>query len=270
MISCWHGTYSLLVLVFVNSEHGTGKTKWIRNLLPPELQRYFAEAKMDGDKDHLALMASRLMLFDDEFSGKSRKEHSLLKELSAKQHITIRRPYAKRPERCLRVSVFSGSTNDESILSDPTGNRRILAFHMSAVDWEKYDAVDKTELLMELYHEWRNTGDAWMLTKEDIGILEQAHRPFNEVSPEEELLVKHFEFRRDGEMTNTDIINAMQGKLNGASIRLSQKKLGMVLKKLGHKTRWVKRNGKAAQVYDIDLVDTARVGDFVEKTALPF
>lgn len=246
MISCWHGTYSLLTLVLVSSDHGTGKTKWVRNLLPFSLQRYFAEAKMDGDKDHLSLMATKLVLFDDEFSGKSKKEASLLKELSAKQQITIRRPYARRAETCTRRAVFCGSTNDEAILNDPTGNRRILAFQVDAVDWERYDAVDKTDLMMELYHEWQEIGDWWMLTQEDIRVLNQALKNFEEVCPEEELLEKYF-IRSDTEfMTNTEILNAMQGKLTGSSIRLSSRKLGMVMKKAGYE-QMIRRQGSVVR-----------------------
>ncbi len=254
MVSGWHGTYSLLTLVLVG-EQGTGKSKWFRGLFPEELRRYYAEAKMDGDKDHLILMATKALILDDEFSGKSRKEAALFKELSSKQEITIRKPYGRMSETHQRIAALAGTTNDENVKGDLTGNRRIMAIHVSNIDWDLYYSVDKTDLMIEIYKEWKSVGDGWMLTPEDIGMLNQATDRYREVCPEEELLDKYFDppdLAGPGAfMSATEITNELQGKLQGASIRLSLKKMGQVLKKRGYTFKNVKVNGSPRYLYNI-------------------
>ena len=45
-----HGTYSTQVLVLCGSDHGMGKTKWFRGLLPEGLETYFSECKFRFQK----------------------------------------------------------------------------------------------------------------------------------------------------------------------------------------------------------------------------
>ena len=254
MVSGWHGTYSLLTLVLVGDQ-GTGKSKWFRGLFPEELLPYYAEAKMDGDKDHLTLMTTKALILDDEFSGKSRREEALFKEISSKQEITIRKPYARMAETHKRIAALAGTTNDENIKGDLTGNRRILAVHVTSIDWERYNSVDKVDFMVELYKEWKQVGDGWMLTGEDIAMLNGATDRYREICPEEELLVKYFDPPEkalpDSFMSNTEIFNELLGKLNGSSIRLNQKKLGQVLKKYGYVYKSVWIHGAARYAYNI-------------------
>ena len=254
MISGWHGTYSLLTLVLVGDQ-GTGKSKWFRGLFPEELQPYYAEAKMDGDKDHLTLMTTKALILDDEFSGKSRREEALFKEISSKQEITIRKPYARMAETHRRIAALAGTTNDENIKGDLTGNRRILAVHVSSIDWELYNSVDKVDLMVELYKEWKQVGEGWMLTGEDIAMLNGATDRYREICPEEELLVKYFDPPEkalpDSFMSNTEISNVLSSKINGSSIKINQKKLGQVLKKHGYMYKPVKVNKIARYLYNI-------------------
>jgi predicted P-loop ATPase len=254
MISCWHGTYSLLTLCLVGGQ-GTGKSKWVRGLLPEELQRYYAEAKMDGDKDHLTLMTTKALIMDDEFSGKSRKEEALFKELSSKQEITIRKPYARMAETHTRIAALAGTTNDENIKNDQTGNRRIIPIHVSSIDWEAFYAVDKVDLMIEIYHEWKKIGDGWMMDTSDIQKLNFATDRYKDVCPEEELLIKYFDppdkTAPNMYMTNTEILNELAGKLTGSSIRLISKKLGQVLKSRGYLFKQVKVKGTPTWVYGI-------------------
>lgn len=254
MMSGWHGTYSLLTLVFVGDQYA-GKTKWFRNLFPEEFQPYYAEAKMDGDKDHLTLMSTKILILDDEFSGKSRKEEALFKELSSKQEITIRKPYARMAETFTRIAALAGTTNDESIKNDQTGNRRLIPIHIGNIDWELYDSVDKTDLIMEVYHLWKEVGDKWMLSRKDISRLNFATDRYKEVCPEDELLQKYFDpadkSLPDSWMTNTEVLQIMTAKLSGGHIKVYQKKLGQVLKSKKYTFKAVKRNGSTSWCYNI-------------------
>ena len=278
MVSGWHGTYSLLTLVLVGDQ-GTGKSKWFRGLFPEDLQAYYAEAKMDGDKDHLTLMTTKALILDDEFSGKSRREEALFKEISSKQEITLRKPYARMAETHRRIAALAGTTNDENIKGDLTGNRRILAVHVSSIDWDLYNSVDKVDLMVELYKEWKLVGDGWMLSGEDIAMLNGATDRYREICPEEELLVKYFDPPEkalpDSFMSNTEISNVLSSKINGSSIKINQKKLGQVLKKHGYIYKPVKVNKIARYLYNIRQavgVDSCAivVGESQVNEILPF
>lgn len=264
MVSGWHGTYSLLTLVLVGDQ-GTGKSKWFRGLFPEDLKRYYAEAKMDGDKDHLILMATKALILDDEFGGKGRREQTLFKEISSKQEITLRKPYARMAETHMRIAALAGTTNDEGVKGDLTGNRRIIVVHVSGIDWELYHSVDKVDLLIELYQEWKSTGEAWMLTAEDISLLNQATDKYSEVCAEEEMLLHYFESPEttgpDKFMTNTQILNELSGKLNGSSIKLNPNKLGQALRKHGYKRVCRRDSGKVLWAYNAERKAIGGIGD---------
>src|SRR5690606_5902846 len=72
-----------LTLVLSGQQHGTGKTSFIRNIMPKELRKYIAEAKINGsDKDSMYTLCSSLLVFDDEFGGKAMKDVKEYKAIS--------------------------------------------------------------------------------------------------------------------------------------------------------------------------------------------
>jgi len=254
-VSGWVDKYSLLTLILVG-EQMINKTNWFRFLLPESLRRYYAESKMDGTPDHLVLMTTKAIIMDDEFSGKSRKESALLKELSSKQEITLRKPYARRAQTHKRIAALCGTTNDDTILNDLTGNRRIIPINVTGIDFAAFNAVDKDDLWIEVYHELMEGGDSWMMTKEDVLVLDNASERFKEPCSEEELLLKYFapavqENAFPNWMTNTEILVGIESKLNGGSIRLTKNKLGSALKLHGYAQVIKKFDGITKRVYDI-------------------
>ena len=259
MMSNIFDKHSILTLVFVGHQGG-GKTKWFRELLPKELEKYFAEAKFDEDKDHQILLATKAIILDDEFMGKTRKEAGLFKKLASTESITIRKPYEKRHERYRRIATLCGTTNETDIFNDPTGNRRIIPVQVDSIDWDIYNSVDKKELFMELYREWLSVEDTWMLTTADIEILNNHSGGYESVNHEEELIKKYFlppnvsYDLRDGHftMSNTEILDFLQGRLHGGNIKLSNKKLGAVLKKLGYQQKMIRNSRLYAIAYNGD------------------
>lgn len=236
LIASIHGTYSLLILVLVG-EQMTGKTKFFRGLLPAELSNYFAESKLDKDKDDEILMSNKLIILDDEFAGKSKVESKKLKELSSKQKMTLRKSYGHHSEDYQRIAVLCGTSNDIDIINDPTGNRRILPVQIMDIDYSIYDKIDKIELFMELFWKWKEVGDNWMLTKEEVATLNEHTTQFLEVSMEEDLILKYFtpsdpanytaEF-----MTATEMMTYCEQFLTKQ--HLYHKKFGQILKKIGY------------------------------------
>ncbi len=227
VISAAHGQHSPLMLILAGQKQGTGKTEFFRRLLPEELKKYYAESKLDAGKDDEILMTQKLLIMDDEMGGKSKAESKRLKELTSKQTFTLREPYGRVNVDLNRLAVLCGTTNDIEILNDPTGNRRLLPFMIESIDYEKYNQVDKTDLLMEAYHYWKD-GVKWELTSQDVQLLESINSQFEESSMERELLYKWMEPALVGFMTTTEIKNYLE---THSVQKLSLRKLGLELRR---------------------------------------
>lgn len=255
LLSCvasWHGTYSVMMAVLTGAQ-AAGKTNFFRKLLPDELKQYYADNKLDkGDKDDLLLMATKAIICDDEFSGKSKQDYKMLKELISKQTITIRRPFGRFAEDLQRIAVLCGCSNEPEIINDPTGNRRIIPIPVIEIDWDKYNAVDKTALWMELYHEWRQMGEGWMLTKNEVKLLNELTTKAHQVATEEEAIWMFFQHPKDGGltewMTNTEIRNYIE---TNSRLHISGQKLGIFLAKHDFERKGVRSGNGTKYVYGV-------------------
>lgn len=235
IISSIHGTYSISILVFTGGQR-VGKTKFFRSILPDELMNFYAESKLDDGKDSEILMTQKLIILDDEFGGKSKQDAKRLKELSSKQWFNVRRPFGRASEDLRRLAVLCGTSNDEEIINDPTGNRRIIPVNIIDIDHELMDEINKVDLFIELYHEWVEDKESFILTKEDIEILNECSQMNKQPSLEEEMVIKYFkptkvEGGNYGYFTNTEIKSYIEER--HPTIRINPYKLGVVLKELG-------------------------------------
>jgi hypothetical protein len=253
VVASMHGTYSLMCLVLAGSQ-GIGKTNFFRWLLPEELQAYYGESKLDAGKDDEMLMCKKIILCDDEFGGKSKQEAKKLKELSSKQTFSIRRPYGRVHEDLNRLAVLCGTSNDDEIINDPTGNRRIIPINVISIDWEKYKQIDKTALWVELYHYWQQVGDGWMLTPDEVANLNEATKENEQPSIEREAILMFFEKPEQGEpdswWPNTKIKNYIESH---SRLQISSYKLGLNLKRLGFEKKSVKIGGVPALCYGVSV-----------------
>jgi predicted P-loop ATPase len=93
-------------------EQGTGKTEFLRRLLPQELLTFYSEHPLDKDKDFLIMMGSHLIIMDDELDGWNRTSMSFFKSLSSSTFITRRKPYARVPDRIKRQASLCGTGNE--------------------------------------------------------------------------------------------------------------------------------------------------------------
>ena len=242
LVASMFGNVSVLTLVFTG-EFGTNKTRFWRNLLPMELQDYYAESKLDDGKDSEFLMCENLLIVDDEFSGKSKKDFSRFKELSSISKVTKRRAYGRHNESRNRYAVLGGNSNLDDILNDPTGNRRIIPVKVKSIDFDKFQQIDKVELLLEMYNKWKLTGIHW-LTKEENITLDTMTKGFTEITMEEDLILSLFKPSnlhdiRAEFVTSTVMLNECEMKLTKQ--RLYHKTFGQILKKLGFNR--IKKNG---------------------------
>jgi hypothetical protein len=169
----------------------TGKTEWFRRLLPDDLLKYYAESKLDREKDDELLMCEKLIINDDEMGGKSKEDEKKFKMLSSKSVFTLRAPYGVTNEDYKRLAVLCGTSNDLQVINDPTGNTRILGVQVLKIDHEAFNKIDKTRLFIDGYKKYIKDKDQYLLNKDDLKILEASGNEFKTIAIEEELILRY-------------------------------------------------------------------------------
>ena len=253
LIASMHGTYSLLILVLCG-EQGLGKTNFFRWLLPSELRDYYGESKLDRGKDDEILMCRKLILCDDEFSGKSKNEYKLLKQYASTQFFNLRQPYGRKFEDYRRYAVLCGTSNENEVINDPTGNRRIIPINLVNIDFGAYREVDKIDLLMEAYHIWKTEGDdSWQLNKGEIAQLSMSSADNEQVDTAAEALDVVFEKPTAFEgswMTATEVRDKI---LKHLEVKFAENRLGIALGKAGFEKKKKKLNDIPRTVYRVKV-----------------
>lgn len=242
------GTYSLMILVLVG-EQGIKKTEFFRNLLPQELRNYYAESNLDEGKDSEILMCKKLLIIDDEFGGKSKKDATKLKRLSSQQTFSIRAPYGRISEDLNRLAVLGGTSNDSEVINDPTGNRRIIPVNLKSFDLESFKKIDKKKLFIELYNEWKKDTTKWFLTIPEIEILNEMAIKNTEIWQEEEILQKHLKENLFNYMSTSEIKLKLEEKFT--TLKTNTKRIGQAMKKLGFEQELKRIDGKVCRVFRV-------------------
>lgn len=203
VISSAHKVHSPLLLCLLGKQN-TGKTEFFRRLLPKELMTYYAESKLDKEKDDELLMTENLIIMDDELGGKSKQDNIKLKHITSKQYFSLRRPYGDHNEKILRLAVLCGTSNYNEVMSDPTGNRRIIPIDVIDIKKDLYNSINKKDLWMEAYGLYKQGFD-WRVTSYDILYLNTDQSKYEMVIIERELIDKYFEKGDSSRVTTSDI-----------------------------------------------------------------
>lgn len=265
IISAMHGTYSLLVLVLVGGQ-GTGKSKFFRNLLPDELRSYYAESKLEKQNEIATLMSTKILILDDEYGGKNKRDSKAFKEISSRETFSVRKPYGRVFEDLKRYAVLCGTSNETEILNDTTGNRRTIPVEVKSIDIKRFQSIDKTALFMELYHLWKEIGDDWMLTSKEIAYLNKSTSRNEFRTLEEELLLKDFEPCSENDpnvswLTASEIYVRLKNRYNVN--KMSNVLIGKILKKHNFKGKGKRLNG-SAPLWRYHLID-----NYKDETNIP-
>jgi len=263
--------HSPLLLVLTGGQN-TGKTEWFRRLLPEAFKPYYAESKLDAGKDDEILMTQKLLIMDDELGGKSKQEAKRLKELTSKDYFTLREPYGRKNVRLKRLAVLCGTSNDELVLNDPTGNRRIIPINVISLDHKKYNAINKKDLFIEAYQEYINGYD-WKLTTEDVEKLNKNTGEFEQIRQEAELISNFYKtpeqksgYDKIEYMTATQIKTKIE---HDTGQKISIWKIGQELKALGFKQKQVKMFGINQRLYGVISLDPEKNAAELNKNEKP-
>ncbi|MBS1599510.1 MAG: PriCT-2 domain-containing protein [Bacteroidetes bacterium] len=264
MIACLYEDVSPLMLILCGTKQGTGKTFFFENLLPKELKKYctiknLSSLSSDTFKRDMDIAISRYwLIYDDEMSGKSRRDEGIIKALLSTHETNVRAAFAKHEENRKRIASFGGTTNDLQILGDHTGNRRFIPIEVLSIDQERKDRIDPVEYIIEAYHLYRS-GFNYKILGSDMRLLNECTGKFNKVSTEFEMVQLYYEApvsKHDNTgvyRTATDIKNKLE--MNSRE-KMNYNKLSAALKNIGIEGVREKRNGIVSTWYFVSERNT--------------
>lgn len=259
IIASIYGEPSPLFLLLCGERHGTGKTRAFRYMLPDEWRGpvdYYAESKLDAGKDDDILMTQKLLIMDDEFDGKSKAEQRRFKALTDKDTFSIREPYGRIHTDMKRLAVLCGTSQASNILSDPTGNRRIIPVRIITIDLDSYKKIDKSAMFAELFRMYHQ-GFEWRVFGDDMDKLNASTEEFIDFSIEYELINEMFKIPDANEQSQELTASEIKVKIDMKSgQRTNLNKIGAELKRMGFVQTIKKVNKKTARVYMVNECGT--------------
>ena len=276
MIASIYGNHTNLLLILCGTKQNTGKTEFFRRLLPKEINNnFYSECRFKevNTKDDEIAMTCNLVMLWNELGGFHKKTNEDIKELCDKKAFYGRVPFGKIQTKMDDFSVEDGSSNKEELLSDPTGNRRIIPIYVGAINHEKYNSIDKTALFMQAYCLFME-GESYELKDSEIDYLNCNTKMSNITVTEEELLLTYFavptfitEFGKEIDFadmsnkmlfswasepkqkmfTNSQLLDYLQSRYSIKN--LSSKILGSILSKCKFPKAQINRGGNTMQFY---------------------
>ncbi|MHC1652916.1 VapE domain-containing protein [Stenotrophomonas maltophilia] len=188
------------VLTFV-SRQNLGKTRWARQLAPPELQLIADGVVLDpANKDSVKQVISKWIVELGEVDATFRRtDIAALKSFISRSHDELRRPYARTESRYARRTILFASVNDERFLRDATGNTRWWTVH--AVALGEPARIDMQQVWAEAHALYCN-GETWHLSGEELDALNATNSEHEPISPIAELIDRHFDWSTPAEHWN--------------------------------------------------------------------
>lgn len=208
-----HGNSTVPLLI---AGQGYNKSTFCRMLLPPELQDYYNDNLQANNKTQmLRAMHQYLLINLDEFNQISAKlQAGFLKNLLQLANIKGRRSYGKSEEEFDRTASFIATTNEPSVLADPTGSRRFIGVELTA-PIDVSGGVNYRQMYGQAMR-MLDSGEQYWFSKEEEKEIMTHNRKYVIVPPVVELFHEYFEVAQNAEdgkwMTITALYNFLRKK----------------------------------------------------------
>ena len=159
-------------MLVLKGEQGIGKSEFLRKMAhePSWFNDNFNT--VEGDNAAEKLRGMWIVEIAELLAVKNAKEVEGVKAFITSREDKYRPKYARETEARPRVCVFAGSTNSDSFLTDPTGNRRFLIVecHQSAIQ----KSVVKDEHAQEFIDQcWAEAMAAWDAGERDLTLPDE-------------------------------------------------------------------------------------------------
>lgn len=180
------------VIVFVGKQ-GIYKSTWLNCLMPPQLAAYTtAHIDLDRlDKDERLRAAEYGLINIDELDKLTERQLNKIKAMITSTHVDERASYGHYKEKRVRVASYCASGNKEEFLTDQTGNRRWLPFHVISIDSPFTNTLPHEGMYAEALYLLRNGFNYWFDLR-DIQALSAHVEEFMVPTNEEQLIQVYF------------------------------------------------------------------------------
>ena len=228
------------ILTFIG-EQGTYKSSFMFNILPPLLRDYYATKNnwYMLTKDDYIMLAENIIISLEEIDSMATKEVNQLKAFTTEPHVKQRPAYGRHIVLRPRVASLCATGNNLTFLSDQTGNRRWLPFHISHIDnpWTAhipYEGMYAQALALV------NAGERYWLDDKQIRELNERNKAYMTPDPAREMIVTYFTIPRTESETKYMTASKIAARFMPL-IKISPTKIGIALAELGYEQV---RNGK--------------------------
>ena len=194
MVAGWQDEYIVnhQVIVFVGKQ-GIYKSTWLNRLIPPQLAVYTTDhIDLDRlDKDERLRAAEYGLINIDELDKLTDRQLNKIKAMITSTHVDERASYGRHKEKRVRVASYCASGNKEEFLTDQTGNRRWLPFHVVSIDSPFTHTLPYEGMYSQALYLLRNDFDYWF-DLSDIQTLSAHVEEFMVPTNEEQLIQVYF------------------------------------------------------------------------------
>ncbi|NUM72062.1 MAG: hypothetical protein HUU43_14550 [Ignavibacteriaceae bacterium] len=204
-----------MMMIFHSTQHQKGKSTFFRRLLPDQLNKYYYEGDIHPEnKDDKLYISTKFIYNLDEMGDFVKKDLSLLKKIITLPDFSQRLPYDKFSGERKRLCSFCGTSNNDQILTDHTGNRRFIIIGVKSL-FDGIDYLDKERNLIwgEMYNEYLNGWD-FKLSNIHTKQLNNYSEEFQVSSIEKFLIEEYFEPIKDPKEVSENELT--RGKLDGS------------------------------------------------------
>ena len=225
------------VIVFVGPQ-GIFKTSWINRLLPPQLTAYTTD-NVDIerlDKDEQLRAAEYGLINIDELDKLTDRQLNKLKQMITTTNVDFRAPFGRHKEKRTRVASYAASGNKQEFLTDQTGNRRWLPFHVVSIDSPYTHLMPYEGMYAQALHLLQSGFNYWF-DLADIHQLEAHVETFMVPQSEEDIIAVHFS---PAQAEDADSVFLTLGEISAKIVTYGNLKktpdnrtLGAIMTKLG-------------------------------------
>lgn len=212
------------VLILQSDNHGAGKGRWFKRLVEAIDPDLLGTGGLDvRDKDSILRIGKKWIYELSEIEASmSRREIGELKAFITSDTDEVRPPYGRAILKLPRRTVFCGSANAKTFLTDPTGSRRFWVIPVERVDYQH--SVNIQQVWAQAFSLYQS-GESWWLSHDEIQAVTDANNAhFQQLCPISEALAGAFKWESDQrEWTNYLSAGEALAVLFGSDYRPNQK-----------------------------------------------
>lgn len=214
---------------------------------------YFTDAMMGTDKDGLLTMAKHWIIEWSELDHFTAKTyHGIIKSFLSRSDDFYREPYAREAMSHPRCSMIVGSTNRDTFLNDPTGNRRFWIIPIPKNHKIPIDFVQACREKLLGWAVWKYLdGESCVLPAEFKALQAEANKQWEQNHLWEEALAEFFD--RETDVSTLECLTELDKQ--GYPIKFEKQDemaMGDILRKVGFIKYKARRGEKTMNRYKKD------------------